>query len=583
MLVVLVFVLLILTAVFGTLWFLKKLESDKLRSSLDTAMQLASKASTALREIEAYGPIEQAKQKAILARREAQDRIEEAARREQDVADLEVRLKADIEKERQRILKAAQAEGQLEVKAGRERAREALAQAQEEARAAREKAKASVEAARAAEERALAIIKEAVDRSEEIVRQADRRADDIAGRAMVATRDEQRLRSVAEAMRNIIEGYGDEHIKPASSLLDELAEQYAFKDAGAELKRARKESADLVAAGGAGRCDYAENNRREAAEDFVTSAFNGRVDAILSRVKGDNYGKLEKEINDAFELVNHLGEPFRNARITPAYRDARIAELKWACAVQELRRIDIEEQRALRERMRDEERARREQEREIRKAEEEARKLEQERERVMREMSAANEADKAKYETLLAEMALKLRDAEERGQRAKSMAQMTRKGTVYIISNIGAFGEGVYKIGLTRRRDPIERIDELGDASVPFPFDVHAMIAADDAPALEHALHNHFVIDRVNKVNHRKEFFRVDIARLREGVDSMGLSASWTIAAEAQEFRETRKIEELIAKDPKVRESWVKRQMVLEEMEDALPSEEADDGVSASA
>jgi len=545
----LLFVLLIATA-FAALWFIKAREASALRKSVDTAMMLASKASIAQKQLEQYGPIENAKRELFELRKAVDRRMGEAAEREQAVAELQERALKETEAERKRVV------------------REALAEAQQEAKAAREKTKAALEAVKQSEERAIAIIKDAVNRAEEIVKSADHRADEIAGQAMVAARDERRLKAAAEAMQRVIDGYGDAYIKPAASLLDELAEQYAFKDAGLELKQARKASADLVAAGGAARCDYVENNRREAAEDFVASAFNGRVDAILSRVKSDNYGTLEKEIVDAFELVNHLGEPFKDARVTHAYRDSRIAELKWACAVQELKRIDMEEQRAIRERIRDEERARREQEREIKKAAEEARKIEQERERVMREMDAANDADKAKYETLLSEMAERLRLAEERGQRAKSMAELTKKGTVYIISNIGAFGDGVYKIGLTRRQDPLERIDELGDASVPFPFDVHAMIEADDAPALEHALHNHFVIDRVNKVNHRKEFFKVDIARLRDEIASLGLSASWTIAAEAREFRETKKIEELIAQDPKARESWVKRQLVLEEMEE---------------
>lgn len=85
-----------------------------------------------------------------------------------------------------------------------------------------------------------------------------------------------------------------------------------------------------------------------------------------------------------------------------------------------------------------------------------------------------------------------MKEAEERGQRIISMAQQTRRGWVYIISNIGSFGEGVYKIGLTRRLDPMERVYELGDASVPFPFDVHAFIFSEDAPVLETALHQAF-------------------------------------------------------------------------------------------
>ncbi|EGT4699444.1 GIY-YIG nuclease family protein, partial [Clostridioides difficile] len=86
--------------------------------------------------------------------------------------------------------------------------------------------------------------------------------------------------------------------------------------------------------------------------------------------------------------------------------------------------------------------------------------------------------------------------------------QNTRAGHVYIISNIGSFGENIYKIGVTRRLDPTERINELSSASVPFKYDIHATIFSEDAPKLESALHKAFDNKRVNKVNNRKEFFK---------------------------------------------------------------------------
>lgn len=99
-------------------------------------------------------------------------------------------------------------------------------------------------------------------------------------------------------------------------------------------------------------------------------------------------------------------------------------------------------------------------------------------------------------------------------ERAKSMAQMTRQGHVYVISNIGSFGENVFKIGMTRRLEPLDRIYELSSASVPFEFDVHAMISCDDAPTLESVLHAELSENRINKVNTRKEFFRTDIQKI---------------------------------------------------------------------
>lgn len=95
----------------------------------------------------------------------------------------------------------------------------------------------------------------------------------------------------------------------------------------------------------------------------------------------------------------------------------------------------------------------------------------------------------------------------------------TRAGYVYIISNIGSFVEDVYKIGVTRRLTPYDRIRELSSASVPFQFDVHAMIFSDDAPKLENTFHKTFHHKRVNLINERKEFFKVSLEEIKEVVE----------------------------------------------------------------
>ena len=119
-----------------------------------------------------------------------------------------------------------------------------------------------------------------------------------------------------------------------------------------------------------------------------------------------------------------------------------------------------------------------------------------------------------------------------------------KAGYVYIISNIGSFGEGVYKIGMTRRLDPQDRVDELGDASVPFKFDVHAMIFSDDAPALEAALHRAFDSRKVNMVNNRKEFFRVTLDEIEDVVKkSYDKTVEFTRLPQAEQYRETQMIQ----------------------------------------
>jgi len=123
------------------------------------------------------------------------------------------------------------------------------------------------------------------------------------------------------------------------------------------------------------------------------------------------------------------------------------------------------------------------------------------------------------------------------------MAQITKRGHVYIISNIGSFGEEVFKIGMTRRKDPGDRVDELSDAAVPFAFDIHAMVLTDNAPALENALHREFEARRLNKVNSRKEFFRITIDDISKACERLGYKVSLSQEAEAREFRATRAIE----------------------------------------
>ena len=121
-----------------------------------------------------------------------------------------------------------------------------------------------------------------------------------------------------------------------------------------------------------------------------------------------------------------------------------------------------------------------------------------------------------------------------------------KAGFVYIISNIGSFGDQVFKIGMTRRLEPMDRIAELSSASVPFPFDVHAMIFSENAPELEAMLHRHFESHKVNKVNSRKEFFRVDLAELKQLViEQFGNTVQFTDTPSADEYRETLRLEEL--------------------------------------
>ncbi len=377
-----------------------------------------------------------------------------------------------------------------------------------------------------------------------IIEEANRKAHETAGDAFEVMRNVKHYEKVVKALKNTIEGYGEEYIVPNRSAVDDLAKEFSHKEAGIELKIARDKSRQMVATGAAAICDYVEDNRRRTAIHFVIDAFNGKIDSILSMARNDNYGKLSQQMKDAFAIVNDNGKAFRNARIQPDYLLSRLNELKWAVATNELRLQEQEEQRRIKEEMREEEKARREYEKAMRDAAKEEKMLQEAMKKAQEQLATASAEQRAEYERKLQELEAKVKAAEEKSQHAISMAQQTKRGHVYVISNIGSFGEDVFKIGLTRRLEPSDRIRELGDASVPFAFDVHAMIFSEDSPALESRLHNIFMEKQMNKVNTRKEFFKVGLLDIKKVIDEEDVEVKWTMLAEAREYRETLALEQ---------------------------------------
>lgn len=416
----------------------------------------------------------------------------------------------------------------------------------QDARDARLKAKERLDNANS---KADELISNANDNAMKIIADAEIRAKEIAGSAYEAKEFAETYQAVAKSMKNKIEGYGDEWIVPNRSVLDELAENYEFTDAGKELQKARELTKSLIKTSKAASCEYVEPNRRNTAINFLLDAFNGKVDSTLSKIKHNNYGILSQEIKDAFELVNFNGSAFRSAKITDIYSQARLNELKWGVAVNEIMLEEKEEQRRIKEQLREEEKARREYEKAIKEAEKEEKAIQQAIDKATKELMLAGEEQRIALEQKLAELQIKYEEAEAKNQRAISMAQQTRSGHVYVISNIGSFGENVYKIGMTRRLEPLDRIRELGDASVPFSFDVHAMIYSDDAPSLENHLHKVFNDKQVNKVNSRKEFFNVGIKDIKSTIQEMSIDAHWTMFAEAKKYRESLALAEKILTD----------------------------------
>lgn len=277
---------------------------------------------------------------------------------------------------------------------------------------------------------------------------------------------------------------------------------------------------------------------------LMLTAFNIECDLLIGKVSPSSFGRtlerIEKLANTLEKLAATLECGFDINYIELKFEECKL-QYQYTLKKQE----EISEQKLIKEQIREEQRAIREYEKEIADAEKEEKMYRNLLDKAQRELAEATEQDRSAMELRIAILEQQLAEAEAKEERAKSMAEQTRKGHVYVISNIGSFGENVYKIGLTRRLEPMDRVKELGDASVPFPFDVHAMIYTDDAPGLETALHREFNSKRVNAVNLRKEFFNVDLASIQEAVEKIvGIEAEFKITALAEDYYESLRLSE---------------------------------------
>lgn len=286
------------------------------------------------------------------------------------------------------------------------------------------------------------------------------------------------------------------------------------------------------------------NSRREGERmqkqytKLLLRAFNGECDAAIAKVAWNNIARMEERIKKAFSAINDLGGVMK-VSITGAYLSLKLAELRLQYEYEEKKHLEIEEQRLIKEQMREEERAQRELEKAQLEARADEERFEKALEKARVEIGKAKGAEHERLNQRVLELQQQLEEAKRKRERATSMAQLTKAGYIYIISNIGSFGEDVFKIGMTRRLEPMDRIRELGDASVPFSFDIHAMVYCENAPALECEFHNHFAKKSINLINMRKEFFRLSIDELESFAETRKLPIAFTRLAEAREYRET--------------------------------------------
>lgn len=271
---------------------------------------------------------------------------------------------------------------------------------------------------------------------------------------------------------------------------------------------------------------------------LILRAFNGECDSIISSIKWNNAIKAIEKIKSEAEIINKIAEK-QTSYISKDYIDLKIEELKLKYEYEQKLYDEREEQKRIKEQMREEERNQRELEKSKLEAEKEEERYQKALDEAKKKLLNAHGEELEILNEKMKFLEDELEKAKERKQRALSMAQQTKVGHVYIISNIGSFGEDVYKIGMTRRLEPLDRVKELGDASVPFEFDVHGLIFSENAPELENLLHKEFDTKRVNMINVKKEFFKIHINDIEKVVKKYNAKIELTKLAEARQYKES--------------------------------------------
>lgn len=342
--------------------------------------------------------------------------------------------------------------------------------------------------------------------------------------------------------------------------------RYSFMNSDeykARLLEIRAEQKDMIKNKTAvtGNSNWTVNNSAAKGKKMVSDmqklllrAFNSECDDVIEHVKYNNIEASEKRITTSREAISKLGI-IMEVSIQPKYYRLKIEELHLAFEYAQKKQQEKEEQKEARARMREEAKLAKEIEEERKKLEKEQQHYQNALERINAQLAAASEGDRAAIEEKKAELVAQLDKIDKEFKDVDYREANQRAGYVYVISNIGAFGENVYKIGMTRRLDPQDRVDELGDASVPFNFDVHAMIFSDDAPRLEAALHNAFADRKLNFVNQRREFFRVSLDEIKKVVkENYDRSVEFVELAPAEQYRESIKLREEAQKNTSSRE-----------------------------
>jgi hypothetical protein len=297
-----------------------------------------------------------------------------------------------------------------------------------------------------------------------------------------------------------------------------------YPEALRRINTAEQENKDLS-------CKLAGTNARNEEQQKSIESLGGRllkdnVKFIGSKITANNYATSKKKYDTVFTFCEKQG-----CSVPAEIQKEILGDLKNSFEEAVRKQWAKEEQARIKRQIREEEKLEADRQRELQRLENQELAIQT---ALQKALQRADDEHDAEVQRLKAQ----LEEAQDKLQRAKSMAELTKAGFVYVISNIGSFGENVFKVGMTRRLEPNDRVRELGDASVPFRFDVHMMISSDDAPALENALHKELHKFMVNKVNLRREFFKVDIDTIAKLVQKYCGKVDYMATPEALEYNE---------------------------------------------
>lgn len=315
-------------------------------------------------------------------------------------------------------------------------------------------------------------------------------------------------------------------------------DSYTSEECKNELSLIKQQEKELIKESAAVRFS-SENSKKQNFDNGkqILRCFNAECDNIILSVSVKNIDTLRNKIVNSYESLNRIFA-VDGIALTKEMLEFKLKELTLIHSYEQKRAEEREIQKAIKEQMLEEERVRKELEKRKQEIEKDQKQFNNEVTKLMKYLhKTENDIEKQLYADKIRELEERIKTLENEKADVINREQNAKAGFVYIISNIGSFGQDIYKIGMTRRLEPLDRIKELSSASVPFEFDVHAMIFSEDAPALESSLHQHFTDRRVNKVNSRKEFFKISIDEIEEFVDeTFDKTVEFTKIPVAQEY-----------------------------------------------